>query len=97
MTEFDTGEFSVWWYDPHGTHHPEARYISGEEAVKLALSMCTRPAATMGIITDVLITDGGDFCNFHWQYGKGVTYPEGYEGLEIPAFVSKWNPELKTP
>ena len=89
MPEHATGEFSVWWQDPEGTSHPEARFIDAEAAVKLALSMCTRPAAMVGVIADVKITDGGDFTNFHWIYGRGVVYPEGYEGLPIPEFVRK--------
>ncbi len=85
------GEFSVWWQDPQGTNHPEARYIAAEEAVKLALSLCVRPAAMIGVIADVKITDGGDCTNFHWVYGRGVIYPEGYEGLTIPQYVEKRN------
>lgn len=29
----------------------------------------------IGIIRKVIITDGGDFINFQWEFGKGITYP----------------------
>lgn len=68
-------EFSVWWDDPEGMQHREGRAMGAEEAVELAKSLTVRPAALMGIIRRVIITDGGDFTVFEWKQGEGVTFP----------------------
>jgi hypothetical protein len=70
-------EFSVWWDDPEGFHHAERRFVSAHEAVECAKSLTQRPAAMLGVIRRVIITDGGDFINFEWQYGRGITFPQG--------------------
>ena len=49
--------------------------VSAEEAVETARSYTTRPAAVLGIIRRVIITDGGDNTCFEWKNGEGVTYP----------------------
>jgi hypothetical protein len=69
-------EFSVYWWDPDGRYYAERRFIVAEEAVKLAESLARRPAARIGIIRMIRITDGGDFTVFEWQFGKGVVFPE---------------------
>lgn len=68
-------EFSVYWFDEEDCSYPEARFIGAREAVELAKSLATRPAAAMGIIRRVIITDGGDFTVFEWKAGEGVTFP----------------------
>ena len=45
------------------------------EAIELAHSYTTRPAARLGIIQRVMITDSGDNCCFDWQFGKGIVFP----------------------
>jgi hypothetical protein len=69
-------EFSVWWFDPDGYSHPEKCFVDAETAVRLAFSLTERPAAKLGMIRRVIITDGGDFTNFEWKHGIGVTYPQ---------------------
>ena len=68
-------EFSVYWFDDDDFNHAEARGIGPKEAVELAKSLTVRPAALLGIICRVIITDGGDFTVFEWKKGDGVTYP----------------------
>jgi len=68
-------EFSVYWYDPTGAYCCEAKFVGAEEAVELARSLTNRPAARMGIITRVMITDGGDFCVLDWRNGEGIVFP----------------------
>jgi hypothetical protein len=68
-------EWSVWIFFPDGGHVAEAQWIGPEAAVKLAYELTRRPAARVGIIERVIITDGGDFTCFEWQFGKGVTFP----------------------
>lgn len=69
-------EFSVFWDDPQGIHHPERRWIGAREAVELAKQLTERPAAQIGIIKRVIVTDGGDFCVFEWKHGEGVVFPK---------------------
>ena len=72
----DSGpHFNVVLIFANETHHYEARNLMAEAAVKLAYEVSKRPAALVGIIGKILITDGGDFTVFEWQFGKGVTFP----------------------
>jgi hypothetical protein len=74
MAMQEMNEFSVYWWDPDGNYYPEARFIGAEAAVKLAKSLTDRPAAQLGIIRRIIITDGGDCCCFEWKHGEGVTF-----------------------
>jgi hypothetical protein len=49
--------------------------LSAEDAVELAHSYTTRPAAKIGVIRMVRIIglDDDSVC-FEWQFGKGVTF-----------------------
>jgi hypothetical protein len=68
-------EFSVYWWDPVGNFHDEIRWATAEQAVEVARSLTARPAAQIGVIRRVIITDGGDFTVFEWKFGEGVTFP----------------------
>jgi len=68
-------EFSVFWWDPTGSYHKELGFVSAEAAMEKAISLTRRPAALIGVIRKVMITDGGDFCVFLWEFGKGVVFP----------------------
>ncbi|WP_157083564.1 hypothetical protein [Bradyrhizobium manausense] len=39
-------------------------------------------AAKLGVVTRAIITDGGDFTDFEWKFGEGVTYPPGARGKQ---------------
>lgn len=69
-------EFSVYQFFPDGTNECVKRFVGGREAMETAKSYITRPAAMMGIITKVMVTDGGDHCNFEWEFGKGIVFPD---------------------
>lgn len=68
------GEFSVLWWDAQDNQHEELRFVDAEKAVMAAKRLCEGPASMLGIVRRVIITDGGDFINFEWIYGKGITY-----------------------
>ena len=70
-----SGEFSVAQFFVNGTYEYVRRFISAEEAVEAAKHYTDSIAARAGMVTRVIITDGGDFTNFEWQFGKGVTFP----------------------
>jgi hypothetical protein len=69
------GEFSVAQFFQDGTYEYVRRYVDAEEAVTAAKHYTTSVGAQLGTTVRVIITDGGDFTNFEWQFGKGVTYP----------------------
>lgn len=71
----NTGEFSVCQFFPDDSYDYIRRGIGAEEAVKLAKDYSQRPAASIGIIRRIIITDGGDDIVFEWRFGKGVTFP----------------------
>lgn len=68
-------EFSVWQFFPDDTYECVRRNVGPQEAVETAKSYTTRPAAMLGIIRRVIITDGGDAAVFEWKHGEGVTFP----------------------
>jgi len=70
MKDTPYGEFSVYWWDPEGQQYEEARFTD-ITTVQSAVSRLTGgPAAKMGIIKRVLVTDGGDCCCFEWKDSK---------------------------
>ena len=81
MTEelFNTVQFF-----PDGSHEYIARAVPIAQAMEKACSYIARPAAKIGIIQRVIVTDAGDRCCFEWRFMKGITYPEG----EV---ITKWN------
>jgi hypothetical protein len=68
------GEFSVWWWDANGEAHAELRGFDAKSAAERAASLAHGPAALFGMIERIIITDGGDFTNFEWKKGLGVTF-----------------------
>jgi hypothetical protein len=68
------GEFSVWHYSKDGDQVCGRRWVGPQEAVEAAHHFCTSVAAKMGWTVRVIITDGGDFTNFEWKYGEGITF-----------------------
>ena len=73
-----SSEFSVCQFINDGEGGEMSEYVGqrlgAKDAVDLAHSYCSRPAAKLGIIKRVIITDKDDCCCFEWVYGKGVTH-----------------------
>ncbi len=68
-------EFSVWWFDELGLSYRDACFVDAGTAVHAAKALTDRPAALLGTIQRVIITDGGDCTVFEWKHGAGVTWP----------------------
>jgi hypothetical protein len=67
--------FDVWQYLPDDWHEKVGEDLGAKEAVELAHSYTTRPAAQIGIIRKVrIIGRYDDSICFEWQFGKGVTF-----------------------
>jgi hypothetical protein len=69
------GEFSVWRFFPDDTYDSACRFVDAETAVTTAKRVTDSPAAKLGVVVRVIITDGGDFTCFEWRAGEGVTFP----------------------
>lgn len=68
-------EFSVCQFFMDGSYEYVRRFVSMEEAVEAVKHYCTSVGARMGLVTRVIITDGGDCINFEWTKEKGVIFP----------------------
>lgn len=71
----DAREFSVYQFFQDGTSEQVRCNVGAEEAVEAARHYTRSVAAQVGITRRVIITDGGDFTNFEWKFGDGITYP----------------------
>jgi hypothetical protein len=68
-------EFSVCQFFADDTYEYLGRYLSDEDAVRLAVQTARSVGAKLGTTKRVIITDGGDCINWEWQHDKGVVYP----------------------
>lgn len=68
------GEFSVCQFFIDGYHEYVRRWVGAEEAVLAAKHYTESVAARAGMVTKVVITDGGDSISFQWEFGKGITF-----------------------
>ena len=67
--------YSVCQFFEDGTYEYTRRYVPAEEAAKAFQHYINSVAARMGLVSRVIITDGGDCTNAEWQYGKGIVFP----------------------
>ena len=72
--------FDVWQWFPDDTHERVGAGLPAKEAVELAHSYIFRPAAKLGIIAKVQITDSEDATVFLWEHAKG----SGADGIVFP-------------
>lgn len=70
-----SGEFSVYQFFPDETYKEVLRFVDAETAVNRAAQLTRSVGAKLGTTVKVIITDGGDFTNFEWKFGEGITYP----------------------
>lgn len=69
------GEFSVAQFFRDGSSEYVRRWVGPQEAVETLKDYSERPAAKIGMIVKLIITDSGDFTNMQWEFGKGVVFP----------------------
>jgi hypothetical protein len=69
------GEFSVCQFFEDGTHEYTRQFVPAEEAVEAFRHYTNSVAVRMGMVSRVIITDGGDCTCAEWQKGKGITFP----------------------
>jgi len=68
-------EFSVCQFFEDGTYEYVRRMVSAEDAMTAVKHYTNNVATRMGLVTRVIITDGGDSTCFEWVNGQGVVYP----------------------
>lgn len=51
------------------------RSVTAQEAMMTLGDYSRRPAAKIGIIRRLIVTDSGDCTNAEWRFGEGFTYP----------------------
>jgi hypothetical protein len=66
--------FNVVQFFSNGMYEYVRRNVSDMESVTAFKHYTTSVAAKTGIVTRVIITDGGDNTNLAWEFGKGFTY-----------------------
>lgn len=68
--------FSVYQFFQNGTWERVKHRVSDKEAIETAHDLINRPAAKLGIISEVLVTDSGDIGVFEWKHGEGIVWPK---------------------
>lgn len=74
-------EFSVCQFFEDDSYEYVRRYVDPEAAMIAFKHYTNSVGARIGTTKRVIITDGGDSINMEWQFGKGITFPEGIGGL----------------
>lgn len=75
MQNGPSGEFSVYQFFTDGNYEAVRQWVSEEEAARAAGHYCTSVAVKMGLVSRVIITNGGDEICFEWQAEKGIVFP----------------------
>lgn len=75
--ESEAGPFSVvqFFAEPVGSYEYVRQYVTAEEAVEAFKHYTQNVATALGIVTRVIITDGGDCVNAEWIHGEGLVFP----------------------
>lgn len=69
------GEFSVCQFFRDGTHEYVRRHVLPEEAIAAFAHYTNNPVSKIGIVSRVIVTDGGDCINLEWKHGEGIVFP----------------------
>lgn len=75
-------KFNVVQFFNDGTHQYVRRFVSVREAVSAVKHYTQSVAARMGVVTRIIITDGGDCTCLEWEYKKGIVFPPQTEMKE---------------
>ena len=77
-------EFSVYQFFIDGSYEAVRRFVVMEEAAKAFTHYATSVGVTLGFVTRVIITDGGDNTVAEWTRHDGVTWPGAGSGDQGP-------------
>lgn len=68
-------EYSVYWWDQDNHQHTEMQWQFPKRCAEACKRLTQGPAAMLGMVDRVIITDGGDCIVFEWKKGEGITWP----------------------
>jgi hypothetical protein len=68
--------FNVVQFFDDGTNEYVRKNVTAMEAVVAAKHFCNSVGAQIGMVTQVMITNGLDECCFLWKYGEGIVFPK---------------------
>lgn len=77
------GEYSVATFLKDNSHHYVIRWVDAAEAVSRFVTEIRKPAAKIGVIVRVIVTDGGDHTNMEWKFNEGIVFPPAFKGMEL--------------
>ena len=80
----------VLFFPDGGPGHFEKSNVTVDEAMETAMDFARRPAARIGMIERIIITDSGNSVCLEWQFGKGVTFPHS-------PTITAWNARYAKP
>lgn len=76
MEAVEPEKFNVVQFFEDGTNEYVRRAVPAKEAMEAAKHYTESVAVKMGVVTEVMITDMGDCCCFHWKKNGGVVFPK---------------------
>lgn len=71
----EQAEFSVYWWSRENDQFTESRFILLDLAMHQVKRLTQGPAAQLGMVSRVIVTDGGDQIVFEWKKDEGITWP----------------------
>jgi hypothetical protein len=77
--------YAVYQFLLDGSREQIGEGLEGKAAIERAADFVSRPAATMGIITRVIVTNESDQIAFEWQHGRGIVFPPEFADQELKA------------
>lgn len=86
-------QYSVVQFFEDDTYEYVRRFVSAKEAVMILKHYTNSVAVKLGMVSKVIITDGGDCVCFEWTKDKGITFPpkEELEKMREEIKVKKEN------
>jgi hypothetical protein len=77
--------YAVYQFFLDGTNEQVGEGLADKAAIERAADFVRRPAATIGIIARVIVTNEGDEIVFEWRHGEGIVFPPGFADQELKA------------
>lgn len=72
----DEEKFNIYWWDNEGEQYEEMRNAPIGYTQHAIVRLTKGPAAMLGVVRKVLVTDSGDCTCFLWTRERGVEFPK---------------------
>lgn len=67
-------EFSVYQFFIDGSQETVHRFITARQAIMTVKGLMESIGGRIGTTQRIIITDGGDYIVWEWQFGKGIVF-----------------------